>query len=145
MKTLLLSLLLFGSSLHSSLASGSVGENLGFGDEAASSSLPSGLVMLDVSRHFMPLSFLYRQVDELARYGIPALHLHLTDAAGWRMEIKRYPVLAEQAAWRTAQRWEIWWNDGQRRYANKQTDANEWWYMRVHWLTMSELQLWGLQ
>nr|MCR5181048.1 family 20 glycosylhydrolase [Bacteroidaceae bacterium] len=41
--------------------------------------------------------------------------------AGWRMEIKRYPVLTEQAAWRTAQRWETWWNDGQRRYATQQT------------------------
>jgi len=77
--------------------------------------------MIDVSRHFMPLPFLYRQVDELARYDIPALHLHLTDAAGWRLEIKRYPALTEMAAWRTAERWETWWNDGHRRYADKAT------------------------
>ncbi len=86
-----------------------------------SSSLPRGIVMVDVSRHFMPLSFLYRQVDELARYGIPALHLHLTDAAGWRMEIRKYPELTDQGAWRTAPLWQDWWNDGQRRYADKAT------------------------
>lgn len=74
-------------------------------------------VMIDVSRHFFPISFLRKQVDVLARYKINRLHLHLTDAAGWRMEIKRYPRLTSFAAWRTDASWKTWWNDGKRHYA----------------------------
>ncbi len=75
-------------------------------------------VMLDVSRHFFPIDFLRKQVDVLAGYKINRLHLHLTDAAGWRMEIKRYPRLTSLAAWRTAALWKTWWNDGKRHYAS---------------------------
>lgn len=74
-------------------------------------------VMLDVSRHFFPLSFVRKQIDVLARYKINRLHLHLTDAAGWRMEIKRYPRLTNFAAWRTDSLWKTWWNEGRRHYA----------------------------
>ncbi len=77
-------------------------------------------VMLDVSRHFSTVGFLRRQVDLLARYKINRLHLHLTDAAGWRMEIKRYPRLTELAAWRTPERWKDWWQGG-RRYVEQGT------------------------
>lgn len=81
--------------------------------------LPRGIVMIDVSRHFMPIGFLYRQVDELSRYGIPAMQLHLTDAAGWRLEIKAYPELTDVGAWRTARDWSDWWA-GDRRYSDSQ-------------------------
>ncbi len=81
--------------------------------------MPKGIVMIDVSRHFMPISFLEKQIDELSRYGIPALHLHLTDAAGWRIEIKSHPELTNIAAWRTEEKWEDWWNNGKRRYSNE--------------------------
>ena len=50
-------------------------------------------MMIDVSRHFVPLDELYREVDIMSHYGLNTLHLHLTDAAGWRMEIKAYPRL----------------------------------------------------
>lgn len=50
-------------------------------------------LMLDVSRHFMPLSFLKKMVDALASMKMNRLHLHLTDDQGWRMEIKKYPRL----------------------------------------------------
>ena len=80
---------------------------------------PRGIVMVDVSRHFMPLDLLYRQVEELARYGIPAMQLHLTDAAGWRLEIKSYPRLTDMGAWRTEALWADWWQ-GDRRYSNAQ-------------------------
>ena len=76
--------------------------------------------MLDVSRHFFPLAHLYRQVDLLARYKFNRLHLHLTDAAGWRIEIKRYPRLTQQGAWRTDASWKTWWA-GDRRYADALT------------------------
>ena len=39
-------------------------------------------------------------MDALAYYKLNRLHLHLTDAAGWRLEIKKYPRLTEFAAWR---------------------------------------------
>lgn len=67
-------------------------------------------VMIDVSRHFLPIDELYRQVDIMSHYGLNILHLHLTDAAGWRMEIKAYPRLTEVGAWRTRQVWKDWWN-----------------------------------
>ena len=67
-------------------------------------------MMIDVSRHFVPLDELYREVDIMSHYGLNTLHLHLTDAAGWRMEIKAYPRLTEVGAWRTRQTWKEWWN-----------------------------------
>ena len=79
-------------------------------------------IMLDVSRHFFPLSHLKRQIDILARHKMNTLHLHLTDAAGWRMEIKRYPRLTSQAAWRTKASWKEWWN-GDRAYATEGDSA----------------------
>lgn len=49
--------------------------------------------MLDVARHFMPIGYLHRLVDQLALYKLNVLHLHLTDDQGWRMPIDRYPAL----------------------------------------------------
>lgn len=66
--------------------------------------------MLDVSRHFSTKEFVKKQIDALAFYKINRLHLHLTDAAGWRIEIKKYPLLTELAAWRTDANWKKWWN-----------------------------------
>ena len=77
--------------------------------------------MLDVSRHFFPISFLKKQIDVMSSYKMNRLHLHLTDAAGWRMEIKRYPRLTSFAAWRTDSLWKTWWNDGKRHYAQEGT------------------------
>lgn len=78
-------------------------------------------VMIDVSRHFFPIHVLKKQVDVLAQYKINRLHLHLTDAAGWRMEIQRYPRLTSIGAWRTDSLWKTWWNDGKRHYATANT------------------------
>lgn len=71
--------------------------------------------MLDVSRHFFSKEFVKKQIDALAFYKINRLHLHLTDAAGWRVEIKKYPLLTDFAAWRTEGKWKKWWN-GDRKY-----------------------------
>ncbi|RSM82477.1 beta-hexosaminidase [Kibdelosporangium aridum] len=56
--------------------------------------------MIDVARHFMPVSFLRRFVDLLALHKLNVLHLHLTDDQGWRMPVRRYPALTEIGAWR---------------------------------------------
>lgn len=72
-------------------------------------------LMLDVSRHFFSKEFVKKQLDVLAYYKMNRLHLHLTDAAGWRIEIKRYPELTRLAAWRTEANWKRWWF-GDRKY-----------------------------
>lgn len=63
-------------------------------------------LMLDVSRHFQPIEFIKKQVDIMSKYKFNRLHIHLTDAAGWRIEIKRYPWLTKLAAWRPERTWE---------------------------------------
>ncbi|MEH6307571.1 family 20 glycosylhydrolase [Olivibacter sp. CPCC 100613] len=55
---------------------------------------------LDVARHFFSKAYLLKLIDLLAYYKLNTLHLHLTDDQGWRLEIKRYPKLTEQGAWR---------------------------------------------
>lgn len=75
-------------------------------------------MMLDVSRHFFSKEFVKKQIDILAYYKINRLHLHLTDAAGWRIEIKKYPRLTEFAAWRPSAVWKPWWF-GDRKYCEQ--------------------------
>ncbi|WP_211244330.1 beta-N-acetylhexosaminidase [Actinospica robiniae] len=57
-------------------------------------------VMLDVARHFMPTRDVLRFIDLMAVHRLNTLHLHLTDDQGWRIEIQRYPKLAEIGSWR---------------------------------------------
>ena len=66
-------------------------------------------VLIDISRHFRSVDFLKRQIDMMARLKMNRLHLHLTDAAGWRLEIESYPRLTSYAAWRTPHDWKGWW------------------------------------
>jgi hexosaminidase len=56
---------------------------------------------LDVSRHFFSVVYLKKFIDRMALYKMNKLHLHLTDDQGWRIEIKKYPKLTEEGAWRT--------------------------------------------
>jgi hexosaminidase len=63
--------------------------------------LPWRGALLDVARHFMPLSFLYRFVDLLALHKLNVLHLHLTDDQGWRIEIQGLPLLTDVGSWRS--------------------------------------------
>ncbi len=52
-------------------------------------------VHLDVSRHFFPISFVKKYIDVLALYKMNTFHWHLTDDQGWRIEIKKYPLLTQ--------------------------------------------------
>ena len=65
-------------------------------------------ILIDISRHFRSVEFLKRQIDMMARLKMNRLHLHLTDAAGWRIEIESYPRLTEYAAWRKQATWKEW-------------------------------------
>ena len=79
-------------------------------------------LMLDVSRHFFDKEFIKKQIDAIAHFKMNRLHLHLTDAAGWRIEIKKYPKLTNFAAWRKPGLWKDWWF-GDRLYVNEGTEG----------------------
>lgn len=74
--------------------------------------------MLDVSRHFFPISFIQKVINLMAFYKLNNLHLHLTDGAGWRLQIKKYPLLTSIAAWRPNETLQQWWMTG-RRYSHE--------------------------
>ena len=74
--------------------------------------------MIDVSRHYYDIDCLKRQIDIMASMKLNRLHLHLTDAAGWRLQIDRYPLLTQIAAWRTQSDWTDWWSNRDRRYVD---------------------------
>ena len=65
--------------------------------------------MLDVSRHFLSLDLIRKNIDYMARYKMNTFHWHLTDDQGWRLEIKKYPKLTEIGAWRVDRNEEPWW------------------------------------
>ncbi len=69
-------------------------------------------LLFDVSRHFRSPEFLKKQIDAMALMKLNNLHLHFTDAAGWRMQIDRYPRLTEFAAWRPQAVWQDWVDNG---------------------------------
>lgn len=71
-------------------------------------------VMFDVSRHFRSPEFLKKQIDAMALLKLNKMHLHLTDAAGWRIKIDKYPRLSEFAAWRPQKSWQAWSDNGAR-------------------------------
>ncbi|MFD2934534.1 glycoside hydrolase family 20 protein [Spirosoma flavum] len=50
---------------------------------------------LDVSRNFMPVSFVKKYIDLMAMHKQNTFHWHLTDDQGWRIEIKKYPKLTQ--------------------------------------------------
>ena len=55
-------------------------------------------VLLDVGRHFFPVTYLKKYLDLAAQYKINKFHWHLTDDQGWRIEIKKYPKLTDFAS-----------------------------------------------
>ena len=59
--------------------------------------------MVDPARTFIPFEDLKAFVPEMARYKLNAMHLHLVDDQAWRIEIKKYPQLTEQASSRWGQ------------------------------------------
>lgn len=65
-------------------------------------------LLLDVSRHFFPKEFVKRYIDQMVKYKMNVLQLHLTDDQGWRIEIKSLPQLTKVGAWRVP-RLGRWW------------------------------------
>ncbi|MCK9414419.1 MAG: beta-N-acetylhexosaminidase [Prolixibacteraceae bacterium] len=56
--------------------------------------------MLDDVRHFKGKKVVKGLLDQMALLKLNIFHWHLTDDQGWRIEIKKYPLLTEVGAWR---------------------------------------------
>ena len=56
--------------------------------------------MLDVGRYFFTTEEVKRFIDLMAYYKLNVFHWHLTEDGGWRIEIKKYPLLTQIGAWR---------------------------------------------
>ena len=80
-------------------------------EKTASVYLPAGTVSdfprfdyrgahFDVSRHFFTIDEVKTFIDMLALHNLNTFHWHLTDDQGWRIEIKKYPMLTEKASMR---------------------------------------------
>ena len=80
-------------------------------------------VMLDISRHFRDKDFIIKQMEAMATVKLNVLHLHLTDDAGWRVQIDRYPLLTSRAAWRKGRTWKEWMDKGQEYAWSDEPDA----------------------
>lgn len=50
---------------------------------------------LDVCRHFFSVEAIKNYIDVMASYKLNTFHWHLTDDQGWRIEIKKYPLLTQ--------------------------------------------------
>jgi len=74
--------------------------------------------MLDVSRNFASVDYVKKTIDLLSLYKMNRLHLHLTDGAGWRIQIDQYPELTRHAAWRSKRTWKEWWR-GERLFSTE--------------------------
>ncbi|MBW6480456.1 MAG: beta-N-acetylhexosaminidase [Bacteroidales bacterium] len=55
---------------------------------------------LDVARHFFDVDFIKKYIDLMVLHKMNTFHWHLTEDQGWRIEIKKYPLLTEIGAWR---------------------------------------------
>jgi hexosaminidase len=52
-------------------------------------------LLLDVGRHYFPVSYLKKLLDLAAQYKINRFHWHLTDNEAWRIQINKYPRLTD--------------------------------------------------
>jgi hexosaminidase len=55
-------------------------------------------LLIDVSRHFIPLDVLKRNLDGMAAVKMNVLHWHLSDDQGFRIESKKFPKLHEMGS-----------------------------------------------
>lgn len=77
---------------------------------------------LDVSRNFFSKEFVMKLIDLMAFYKLNTFHWHLTDGAGWRIQLDKYPKLTTDAAFRNQADWKTWW-DGDRKFVPEGTEG----------------------
>lgn len=88
-------------------------------------------LLFDVSRHFRSKEFLKKQMDAMALLKLNRMHLHLTDGAGWRIQMDRYPRLTSFAAWRPNKTWMEWTKNGNRYCEQSQPGAYGGYYTKA--------------
>lgn len=89
-------------------------------------------LMIDCSRHFWSKDEIKKQLDAMAYFKLDRFHWHLTDGGGWRMEVKQYPRLTEETAYRTESDWTKWWNGKNRQYSPNPRRLVCWKGMNIH-------------
>ena len=89
-------------------------------------------LMIDCSRHFWSKDEIKKQLDAMAYFKLDRFHWHLTDGGGWRMEVKKYPRLTEETAYRTESDWTKWWNRKNRQYSPDPDRLVCWKGMNIH-------------
>lgn len=57
-------------------------------------------IMLDVCRHFFPVTEIKKIIEQMALVKMNCLHWHLSDDQGYRIESRRFPKLNEVSSWR---------------------------------------------
>ena len=57
--------------------------------------------MLDVGRYYMPIADVKRFIDFMLMHKLNVFHFHLTEDQGWRIEIKKYPLLTKEGSKRS--------------------------------------------
>lgn len=67
-------------------------------------------ILLDESRYFFGMDVVKNLLDMMAYHKLNTLHWHLTDNEGWRVEIKKYPLLTEKGAIRKGTQTMAWGN-----------------------------------
>lgn len=81
-------------------------------------------LMLDVSRHFMPVNSIKKLLNEMGRLKLNRFHWHLVDGGGWRMQSDNYPLLTKLSAFRTERDWDKWWHARDRRFVPEGTPGS---------------------
>lgn len=85
---------------------------------------------LDVSRNFFPKEFIFKMLDAMSYYKLNKFHWHLTDGAGWRIEIDQYPELTNKAAYRKGDTWKEWSTTGGKYSDSKDSTASGAYYAK---------------
>jgi hexosaminidase len=63
---------------------------------------------LDESRNFFGVKTVKKLLDFMSLYKLNRFHWHLTDDQGWRIEVKKYPLLTEIGSKRTGTQLHSW-------------------------------------
>lgn len=73
-------------------------------------------MLMDEARHFFGEQTIKQIIDQMAQIKMNVLHWHLTNDAGWRIEIKKYPRLTQVGSKRRNSEIGTW---GSGRYSNE--------------------------
>lgn len=57
--------------------------------------------LLDVGRYYMPVDTVKKFIDIMLMHKLNVFHFHLTEDQGWRIEIKKYPLLTQEGSKRS--------------------------------------------